>query len=112
MSRAMSALVLANWRVSLTSPRSFWMRRSKSWRRSVLSSSAEEIRSMPRISRRRSLSFATFRLLSHKELRVNWQLVRRQPHGLLGDILADATDLEEDAAGFDHRDPVIWRALA
>jgi hypothetical protein len=47
-----------------------------------------------------------------EELGRDRQLVRRQPHRFLGQLLGHPAHLEQDATRFDHGDPALGRALA
>src|SRR5215211_85933 len=50
--------------------------------------------------------------LSLHELRLDGKLHPGEAHGLPGKRLRHTGELEHDAAGLDHGDPVLWRALA
>src|SRR6185295_18368483 len=51
-------------------------------------------------------------VLAHDELGLHRQLVPREAHGLTGERLGHAGQLEHHAARLDHRDPALGRALA
>src|SRR4051794_18793623 len=59
-----------------------------------------------------TLDRAPFLIAAAHKLRLDRQLLRRQPHRLARRRLVHTFDLVEDAPRFDDRDPVFGRALA
>src|SRR5437868_12071034 len=59
-----------------------------------------------------SLASKEITALSAHEFRLDRQILARKAQRVLGERLGHARELEHDAAGLDHRDPPLGRALA
>src|SRR5471032_3079627 len=105
--RAISRFASFSRVVFSSAPVADWKRRlNNSCRVSAsLSTSSSSDRS------RRSLALKDITLSFH-ELRLDRQLLAREPERLLGELLGDARELEHDATRLDHGDPALGRALA
>src|SRR6188508_1348910 len=105
--RAISRLACRRRALFSSTPVAVWKCRLKSSCRvsAIFRSSSSSV------SSRSSLALKEISLPAY-ELRLQRQLLAREPERLLGELLGHAAHLEHDAPGLDHGDPALRRALA
>src|SRR5215467_666067 len=106
--RAISRLASFRRAEFSSAPVTDWKRRLKSsWRRSESRCSSSSS-----VSDRSSDALVKEGFLSLDDLRLHRELLAGETQRLLGQRLGNAGELEHHAAGLDHRDPALGRALA